>query len=150
MRSMWHGSTVFSNWLERLGLNKLHLCIHSVSTLLGVVCRDALLHTTVVMCGYLRYCHLPISFDQSGTSPLTSLHYNNTFLPTELLPTGCFFVFHTILFKPFFVHGNPKRSAISEILNPPCLAPAVIPQTKSLKSYFFPILTFGLKNSWTP
>ena len=37
------------------------------------VFRDALLHTTVVMCGYLRYCHLPLSWYQSGPSPLTFL-----------------------------------------------------------------------------
>ena len=54
--------------------------------------RDALLHTTVVMCGCLCYCHLPVSFDQSGPSPLTSL-INNVFLPTELLLTGWFLIF---------------------------------------------------------
>ena len=54
------------------------------------VFRDALLHTTVVMHGYLCYCHLPASFDQSYPSPVTSL-INNAFLPTELLLTGCFF-----------------------------------------------------------
>ena len=27
--------------------------------------RNALLRTTVVMCGYLHYCHLPVSLDQS-------------------------------------------------------------------------------------
>ena len=37
------------------------------------VFRDALLHATVIMPGYLRYCYLPVSFDQSGPSPLTSL-----------------------------------------------------------------------------
>ena len=44
---------------------------------------------------------------------------------------------------------NPRRSAVSEILKPPCLAPTIIPRSKSLRSHFFPILTFGLKNSWT-
>ena len=62
---------------------------------------DALLHTTVVMCGYLHYCRLPVSFDQSGPSPLTSL-INNAFLPTELLLTGCFFVF----FAPFSANSR--------------------------------------------
>ena len=38
-----------------------------------VLYKRALLHTTVVMCGYLHYCHLPVSFDQSGPSPLISL-----------------------------------------------------------------------------
>ena len=53
------------------------------------VFRDALLHTTVLMCGYLCYCHLPVSFDQSGPSPLTS----------QDVSAQCFFVFHTILCK---------------------------------------------------
>ena len=60
--------------------------------LLCCVFRDALLHTTVVMCGYLNYCHLPVSFDQSGPSPLTSL-INKHFCPPELLLTGCFLFF---------------------------------------------------------
>ena len=42
---------------------------------------------------YLCYCHLPVSFDQSGPSPLTSL-INNAFLPAELLLTGCVFFSH--------------------------------------------------------
>ena len=66
--------------------------------LMRCVFRDALLHTTVVMCGYLHYCHLPVSFDQSGPSPLTSL-INNTFLPAELLLTGCFLFFAPFLSK---------------------------------------------------
>ena len=64
------------------------------------VFRDALLHTTVVMRGYLRYCHLPVSFDQSGPSPLTSL-INNAFLPAELLLTGCF-----LFFTPFSANSR--------------------------------------------
>ena len=56
------------------------------------VFRDALLHTAVVMCGCLRHCHLPVSFNQSGHSPLTSL-INKLFLPAELLLTGCFWFF---------------------------------------------------------
>ena len=35
------------------------------------------------------------------------------------------------------------------ILVPPCLAPTIIPWSKSLRTHFFPILTFGPKNSWT-
>ena len=33
----------------------------------------AVLHTTttVVMCGYLSYCHVPVSLKQSGPSPLS-------------------------------------------------------------------------------
>ena len=106
--------------------------------------RDALLHTTVVMCGYLCYGHLPISFDQSGPSPLTLL-FNNVFLPAELLLTGCFCFSHHSLQTVVF--ENPRRLAVSEKLKLPCLAPTIIPQSKSLRSHFFPILTFGLKNS---
>ena len=57
--------------------------------LTSCVFRDALLHTTVVMCDYLHYCHLPVSFVQSGSSPLTSL-IDNTVLTAELLLVGCF------------------------------------------------------------
>ena len=104
-------------------------CTYSATyPLRGLMCcvfRDALLHTIVVMCGYLHYCHLPVSFDQSGPSPLTSLIYK-AFLPTELLLTGCF-----LFFAPFsklsVVCENPRRSAVSEILKPPCLAPTIIP-----------------------
>ena len=68
------------------------LYIQSLSTLLGIyytfffftsaavacplagltrcVFRDALLHTTVVMRGYLHCCHFPDGSDQSGPSPL--------------------------------------------------------------------------------
>ena len=62
------------------------------------VFRDALLHSTVVMCGYLRYCHLLVSFDQFGPSSLTSL-INNALLPAELLLTGHFLFFATIVCK---------------------------------------------------
>ena len=80
----------------------VHACIHSVSTLLGVylifrfvkmfdeLCVQRC--SSAYQCCYLCYCHLPVSFDRSGPSPLTSL-INNTFLPTELR----FFVFLTIL-----------------------------------------------------
>ena len=37
------------------------------------VLRDALLHTTVVMCAYLPYCHLPVSFDQFVRSHVSAL-----------------------------------------------------------------------------
>ena len=110
--------------------------------------RDALLDTTVVMCGYFSYCHLLVSFDQSGPSPLTSL-ITNTFLPTELLLTGCFFCFSHPSLQPLetVVHENHRRSAVSEILKPSCLAATISPWSKSLRSHFFPILTFRLKNS---
>ena len=63
-------------------LDLLVFCCCSLSTYRFHCCvfRDALPHTTVVRRGYLRYCHLPVSFEQSRPSPLTSLN-NNTFLP---------------------------------------------------------------------
>ena len=85
-----------------------------------------LLYTTVVICGYLRYGHLPVSFDQSGPSPLTSL-INKAFLPAELLLTRCFW-----FFAPFYANSietvereNPRTSAISEIHKPSCLMSAI-------------------------
>ena len=95
------------------------------------------------MCGYLHYFHLPVSFDQSGPSPLTYL-INKVFPLAELLLTGCFS--HLCKLLQTFVHENPKRSAVSEIFKPPCLASTINPQSKSL---LFHILIFGLKNSWT-
>ena len=69
----------------------------------GLTCwaiRDALLHTSVVMSGYLSYCCLSISPNQSDHSPLTS-GINKAFSPTELLLTGYF-----LFFRPFSV--NPR------------------------------------------
>ena len=81
--------------------------------------------TSLVMCGYLLYCHLPVSFDQSGPSPQTSV-INNAFLPAELLLTRCFGTLETV------VPENPRRSAVSEILKPPCLGSTIVPRSKSL------------------
>ena len=78
------------------------------------VFRDASLHTPVVMCVDLHYCHLPVSFDQSGHSPRTSL-INKTFLSLQTLET--------------FVCENTRRPAVSEIHKPPCLAPTIIPRS---------------------
>ena len=113
----------------------LYLKSPSYTGLTRYVLRDALLPTTVVMCGYLCYCHLPVGFDQSGPSPLTSL-INKAFLPKKTAAHWMFFFF-------FFLH----HSAVSKILKPPCLAQIIISQSKSLRSHFFPILTFELKNS---
>ena len=104
------GAAVTHSFLHSL----IHAHIHSMSTLLGIyltffrlvllrglmhcVFRDAFQHTTVAICGYLRDSHLPVSFEQSGHSPRTSL-INKMFLATELLLTGCFPVFCTILCK---------------------------------------------------
>ena len=91
------------------------------------VFRDALLHTTVVMHGYLCNCHLPFSFDLSGPSPLTSL-INNMFLLAELLLTVFFF-----FFAPFSANSRGccawKPQETSEILKSPCLAPIIHSQS---------------------
>ena len=94
------------------------------------VFRDALLYTTVILCGYLHYCHLPVSVDQSGPSPLISL-IHNAFLSTELLMFICF-SHHSLQTLKNVVHENPSRSAVSEILKPPCLGPIIIPRSKLL------------------
>ena len=60
------------------------------------------------------------------------------------------FSHHSLQTNKTVVHENPRRSGVSEILKPPCLAPTIIPRSKShvSHSHFCPILTFGLKNSW--
>ena len=62
------------------------------------------------MRGYLLYCHVPVSFDQSGPSPLTSLIIK-VFLPAELLLTGCF-LFFTKKNIPFSVYSREMRVKI--------------------------------------
>lgn len=44
---------------------------------------------------------------------------------------------------------NPRRSAVSEILKPTCLAPTIIPQSNTLRSHFFPILLFDVNIKWS-
>ena len=115
----------------------------------GLTCcvfRDALLHTTVVMCGYLCYCHLPVSFDQSGPFSLTSL-INRAFFSCRTVAHWLLLVFITIFCKHcWMLHVKITGDSVSEILKPPCLAPTIIPQSKSLKSHFFPILTTNYMN----
>ncbi len=60
--------------------------------------RDGILHTLVVMSGYLSYCCLSIISNQSAHSPLTS-DINKVFLSTQL-PLPGYFLFRTILCKP--------------------------------------------------
>ena len=68
------------------------------------------------MCGYLHYCHLPVSFDQSGPSPLTSL-INDCVFAHRTAAHWMFFVFaHSLQTLETVVHENPRRSAVSEIL----------------------------------
>ena len=110
--------------------------------------RDTLLHTTVVMCGYLHYWHLPVSFDQSFPSPLTSFMTVTRVFAHRTAAHWLFLVFYAILCK-LCVNIPLSRSAVSEILKPFCLAPTIIPMSKSFRSHLFPNLEFGLKNNWT-
>ena len=84
------------NWIELL------LCVF----------RDALQHTTVIMCSYLHYCQLTVHFDQSAPCPLTSLINN---VSAELLLTGCCFAHHSLQILETAVLEKPTRPAISEI-----------------------------------
>ena len=63
------------------------------------------------------------------------------FPSTEPLLTGCF-----LFFAPFSANSRnccAWKSADSEMLKPPCMAPTIIP--RSFESHFFPILAFGLE-----
>ena len=81
--------------------------------MLCVYSRDALLHTTVVIWRYLHYSNLPVSFEQSGPSPLISL-INKAFLPTELLLTGGFLFFAPLSLETV-VCENGRRSAVHPV-----------------------------------
>ena len=129
----WHKSTFwwYSNYmtstctLSELFFDVLVFCCCSLTTFRF----DAL---CVQRCSSAyHYCNAwlfallspSFSFDQSGYSPLTSL-INIMYLPTELLLTGFFCFSH-----------HPLQTIIS--------------RSNSLRLLFFPILTFGLNNSWT-
>ncbi len=90
---------------------------HLLQGLACCVFRDGILHTLVVVSGYLSYCSLSIISNQSAHSPLTS-DINKAF-----------------------------SKAVLEILRPVRLAPTNIPRSKSLKSPFFPVLMLGLNFS---
>ena len=55
-------------FIRLIFLDLLVFCCCSPIHLRGLthcVFTDALVHTCVVKCGYLHYCHLPVSFDLS-------------------------------------------------------------------------------------
>lgn len=110
------------------------------------VFRDDLLYSIVVRHGYLSYCHLPARLNQSGHSPLNCL-LNKAFLPTDLLLTFFFFSHHSLYILATVVHENARR--LEEIHKQSCLAPTIIPRSKSFRSHFIPILLFGLNNNST-
>ncbi len=73
---------------------------HLLQGLTCCVFRDGILHTLVVMSGYLSYCCLSIISNQSAHSPLTS--DINKALSSTQLPLTEYFLF----FRPFSV--NPR------------------------------------------
>ena len=134
------------------GLCDLFQDVHSVSTLLGIystywssaavtfplsglarcVFSDALLHTTVGMCGYFCVTVTLLSALTSLDLLLRPLSLPKRFCPQNCCSLDVFLFSHVM-------HENLRRSAISEIFKPPCLAPTIIPSSKSLRSHFFPI-----------
>ena len=116
----------------------------SCYTVWHIVCSEMVF--CIPMRGYVCFCHLSVSFSQSGPSPPLSL--TTCSCPQNCCSLEVFSFFHNSLQTlETVVHENPRRSAVSE--KPPSLAPTVIPRLKSLRSHFFPILSFGLKNSRT-
>ena len=92
------------------------------------------------MCGYLCYCHVPVSFNQSGPSPLTSL-ISIVFLPAELLLTWCF-----LFFAPFSANSRDccvwKSEEISSFWDTQTLSSTNNHSTVKLRrSHLFPILS---------
>ncbi len=73
---------------------------HLLQGLTCCVFRDGILHTLVVMSGYLSYCCLSIISNQSAHSPLTS-DINKAFSSTQLPFTGYF-----LFFVPFSVNSR--------------------------------------------
>ena len=108
----------------------------------GLTCcvlRDALLHTTVVM-------HV---FFFALLSPRPVWPFSSDLSHFYLQNCTHWMFFHSLQTLETVVCENPRRSAVSVILKPPCLPPTIIPWSKSLWSHFFLILTFGQKKRWT-
>ena len=90
------------------------------------------------MCGYLCYCDLHVSFDQSGPSPLTSLIRHFYLQNCCSLDVYLFFAPFSANYGLLHVKSQEIRQFL-RIFKPPCLAPTIIPRSKSLRSHFFPI-----------
>ena len=99
---------------------------------------DVFLLTTVVKSGYLSYYSLCVS--------CTRCFHPKIMLTNKPAAHWMIFVFGNILSKT--VWKNPRISAISEILKPSCLAPAIMPMLKSLISHLSPILMFDVNINW--
>ena len=98
----------------------------------------------------LCYCHLPCQLWPDWPFSYWPLSLTRCFCLQNCCSLDVFcFSHYSLQTLENVVHENPRRSAVSEILKPPRLAPTIIPQSKSLWSHLCPILTFGLNNSWT-
>ncbi len=85
-------------WQERHPVWSFAAVTHLLQGSMCCVFRDGILHTLVVMKGYLSYCCLSIISNQSAHSPLTS-DINKVFSSTQLPLTGYF-----LFFGPFSVN----------------------------------------------
>lgn len=96
-----------------------------------------LLLTTVVKSGYLSYCCLLVSLNQSGLCPL---YQQGVFRRQNTAHRMLFFCSHTILCKLLSVFCvKTHTSAVSEVLKQSCLAPTTMPRSRLLMSLrFFP------------
>ena len=103
------------------------------------------------LCSRRRRFWITLWFLNSRLWPLSGLF---TSLPAtqkhlihfKFFPLACIWI---LSLPRTFVCENHSRPAVSEILWETTLAPTIILQSKSLRSHFFPILTFILNNSWT-
>ena len=79
-----------------------------------------------------------VSFDQPGPSPL-SLSLATCFCLQNCcsLDVFLFFSLHSLKTLKTVGRERHRRSAVSEILKSPCLAPTIIPRSKSFGSNFF-------------
>ena len=89
------------------------------------------------MCGYFCYCYLPVCFDQSGPSPLTSLINKAHRTAAHRVFFFCF-LHRSLHTQEIVVLENPKRSVVSKILKPPCLEPTFIFTVKVSSIKFLP------------
>ena len=84
--------------------------------------------------------------------PLLLPLINNTFntFSHRTAADWMFFYFshHSLQTLENVVCENPRRLPSLEILKSSCLASIIIPWLNSLRSHFFPILAFSMKNSW--
>lgn len=94
-------------WLHH-AIPTVHCYCLFASRLICCVSYDAFLLTMIVQSGYLSYCILFVSLDQSGHSSLTSV-INKSFPSIEVPFTGCSFLNCTIHHQQscyFFYHSG--------------------------------------------